>query len=138
MHRPGGAFEPMSRTVTLTVEGDVLRVLVQGERPIDDQDALGELRETWARVARVCVEQGIKRVLGLLQLSGRNNSLRSYSMTSSLDAIGLPRDVRVALVDPDADSRRHSEFSGKVASARGWDVAAFATEAQAMAWLRGP
>jgi hypothetical protein len=125
----------MARTVTTTIDRDVLRVEVAGERPADDEEALGELRHTWRRVAELCAERRITRVLAVLQLAGPNNSVRAFSMSSSLEAIGLSRDVRVALVDRDPQSLPHSLFAARVASSRGWQIGAFACEVEAARWL---
>jgi len=125
----------MARTVSIRIEEGTLRAEVTGERPLNDEEALGELRHTWRRIAELCAEQRITHVLAILQLSGPNNSVRAFSMASSLESIGLSRAVRVAFVDPDRASLPHSQFAARVATSRGWQVQAFDDEVAAAAWL---
>lgn len=119
----------MAYEVEFTDRGDHLVMRARGQRDIE------ETRRLWAALAARSLEHGQGKVLALLDLRGRFTLSQVYELASHLEDLGWRRGTMLAIVDLVDESRPDNEFGSTVAANRGYVVAHFATQDEAMDWL---
>lgn len=136
--RKRGAWSngPMTRDVHFQVVDGVLEVVITGQRPSHEPDAVADAKERWAEIARRARAPGVAGVLVIVRLVGVHSSLRAMTVAKAAGALGLPRGLPVAMVNEDLVSFVHTDFAARLAASRGWLARAFEDEAEARAWLR--
>ena len=113
-------------------------VVFSGDRRVHDFEKIEEQWEFWPAATQRCRSLGIRRVLVLNELAGAISSNYVRDFHSNLDQYGLARDIRYAMVVPDARSRSVLSLGIALAKDDGWDIEIFAARPPAEAWLARP
>lgn len=87
------------------------------------------------QISDACRDAGVSRLLVILRMTGRLSPTESYEIFSDPQAYGWSRDVKVALVDMNEDSKDDSLFSETVAVNRAYQMSVFDDENEAREWL---
>ena len=115
------------------VLGDMLRVEIRGNRA--NGDLSRNAKAAWSRIAAVCSENNLSRILVVSHATGKYRSYDAYEINSTLEECGLRKSWRIAFVNLDAESYEDIEFGETVAANRGFQLRVFPSEEVALAWL---
>ena len=123
----------MPYDATIHTFDDYIRADVTGTRipgqAVADADVVGE------ELVRLCRETGIKKVLLVIELTGRLSSVDAYEIVSSSEEYGWSREFKLAFVNLNADSLEDSYFTETVAVNRAYSMNVFDNEDEAKDWL---
>jgi hypothetical protein len=128
----------MSYDISIQEKQGYIRVEVSGERT-SGQEAKAAI-DLWMRLAEVCNDKGIFRVLAIYDLNGDLPTIAAYEIGSSLVKNDLIRNMKVALVDLNEKSRENNLFAKTVAVNRAYSRDSgrvFDDEKKAIEWLLG-
>jgi hypothetical protein len=125
----------MALSYELDEQDGVLTVRATGERPAHDVDALEFYLATWTRVAALCRERGIRRIVYLVSSTGRRSSAVALNFYSRIDELGFDRTFSMAVVFQVPDVRRVQQLGIDIAAANGWNIKAFDSQREALDWL---
>ncbi|MGH8371751.1 MAG: hypothetical protein ACRETO_03355 [Gammaproteobacteria bacterium] len=123
----------MSYELQFDVIDKILRVEIRGNRTAGDLS--GNAIAAWSKVATVCNENKLSRILVVSHATGKYPSLNAYEINSVLEECGIERSWKIAFVNLDMESYQDIEFGEIVAVNRGFQVKVFPTEDAARAWL---
>lgn len=123
----------MSYETTVQAEKDYLRVEVSGIR-VPGQEAEDGIA-VWTRVADVCREHKVDKILAIINLEGHLPTSVSFKIANDPYEFGWEKRFRVAVVDVNYESRLVNYLTEAVAVNRGYDVRIFENEQSAMDWL---
>jgi hypothetical protein len=127
----------MPLTVTLTPEKDYLRAEVRGERSVGShaRDMIAGLTE----VAERCRATGLRRVLGVVALTGAAPAIDAFEIGKALPSLFTGVVDRFAfVVHDDAETLQTNRFVEDVAVNRGVRAQMFVDEDSARRWLLAP
>lgn len=117
----------------IQVNDDYIRIEVSGARhagqELEDATAVG------LGLSELLEQTGRKKVLAVFRMTGRLPPIASYEIFSKPEDFGWYRDVKLAVVDMNAESRHDSHFSETVAVNRAYQMAVFEDEDEALNWL---
>jgi hypothetical protein len=123
----------MPYDATIQTFDDYIRADVTGTRVpgqvVADADVVGE------ELVSLCRETGIKKVLLVIELTGRLSAVDAYEIVSSSEQYGWSREFRLAFVNLNAESLEDSYFTETVAVNRAYSMNVFDNEEEAKAWL---
>ena len=123
----------MPYDATIHTFDDYIRADVTGTRipgqAVADADVVGE------ELVRLCRETGIKKVLLVIELTGRLSSVDAYEIVSSSEEYGWSREFKLAFVNLNAESLEDSYFTETVAVNRAYSMNVFDNEEEAKDWL---
>ena len=123
----------MSYDLKFAVEDKLLRVEIQGNR--DDGDLVSNAKAAWSKVATVCSENNLSRILIVSHAQGDYSTFKAYKINSTLAECGVRPSWKIAFVNVDKDSYQGIEFGETVAVNFGFTIKIFSTEDAARAWL---
>lgn len=126
----------MSYKVDLRAEQDYIRAEVSGARILGD--AATDAGRVGEQVVQACNEAGIRRVLLILNLSGRLSAIDSYEMVTNAPQYGWKHAFRLAMVDLNEESFDDVRFTETVAVNRSYEMKVFNNEQDALDWLLRP
>lgn len=115
------------------VADKLLRVEIRGDRT--DGDLSVNARAAWNRIAAVCSEHNLSRILVVSHATGKYSTFNAYEINSALAECGIQRTWKIAFVNLDKESYQDIEFGETVAVNLGFQVKIFPTEDAARAWL---
>jgi hypothetical protein len=123
----------MPYDATIQTFDDYIRADVTGTRVpgqvVADADVVGE------ELVSLCPETGSKKVLLVIELTGRLSAVDAYEIVSSSEQYGWSREFRLAFVNLNAESLEDSYFTETVAVNRAYSMNVFDNEEEAKAWL---
>jgi len=122
---------PYSTTIESRDSYIFVHVSGQRQRGSEADDSL----QIWKQVASLCREKNTRGLLTVLDIGGRLPASAAYQIVTTLESIGVPRQLVVALVDLNAESLQDNLFSETVALNRGYRVRVFGDEQEALQWL---
>lgn len=123
----------MPYNLKFEVAGDLLIVEIRGNRA--EGDLSSDAKFAWSRIAAVCEENRLSRILVISHATGKYRSYNAYEINSTLDECGIRKSWKIAFVNLDKDSYQDIEFGETVAVNRGFELKVFPSEAAARAWL---
>jgi hypothetical protein len=109
------------------------RVEISGDRRPGHEVADGILGGQ--EISATCKSHGITKLLAIFKMTGRLPATEAHELYSNPDAFGWSRDIKVALVDENPDSREDSLFSETVAVNRAYNMRVFDEQDEALDWL---
>lgn len=112
---------------------DHIRVAVSGTRM--PGKVVADAIRVGKQISKACRDAGVHRVLAIFHMTGRLPPTEAYEIFSDPEALGWSRDIKLALVDMNEDSKEDSLFSETVAVNRAYQMGVFDTEAEAKDWL---
>ncbi len=124
----------MTYKLDFTVEGNVLKVEIFGERPKDKLNQASE--EAWKEIVEVTREKSIDKLLIISHATGDYPTLNAYQINSALAEYGVQKGWKIAFVNLDKKSFEQVKFSETVAVNRGFWVGIFDNEDDARSWLK--
>ena len=123
----------MPYDATIQTFDDYIRADVTGTRVpgqvVADADVVGE------ELVSLCRETGIKKVLLVIELTGRLSAVDAYEIVSSSEQYGWSREFRLAFVNLNAETLEDSYFTETVVVNRAYSMNVFDNEEEAKAWL---
>ena len=123
----------MSYNLKFDIEDKLLRVEIQGNRT--DGDLVDNAKAAWRKVASVCSENNLSRILIISSAIGEYSTFKVYKINSTLAECGVKPSWKIAFVNLDKDSYREIEFGETVAVNRGFIIKIFPTIDAARTWL---
>ncbi len=123
----------MSEDFKYRVFSDYIRVESGIVRNASDEAARQKL--FWSKVADLCRETGISRVLAISRMSGTLDTYISFDIAGSPGNFGWSRSIKLAIFYMDEERFKSGKFSETVAVNRGYSFRAFKTEEEALDWL---
>jgi len=117
----------------IQVHEDYLRVEVSGTRTPGQE--VNDAVQTGQQISEAVRRSGVRKVLTIFRMTGRLPATESHEIYSNPQAFGWSREVKVALVDMNPDSKEDSLFSETVAVNRAYDMSVFDKEEDALEWL---
>lgn len=125
----------MSYEAKIETFSDHIRAVVSGTRTpgtaVANADLVGQ------RLVELCQKTGIKKVLLVINLSGRLSATDAYDIVANSEQYGWSREFKLALVDLNAESLEDSFFTETVAVNRAYPMSVFDNEEEAKDWLLG-
>jgi hypothetical protein len=115
------------------VHEDYLRAEVSGARTPGRE--VHDAVQTGQQISDAVYRSGVSKVLAVFRMTGRLPATESHEIYSNPQAFGWSRDVKVALVDMNPESKEDSLFSETVAVNRAYDMSVFDNEEDALEWL---
>ncbi len=115
---------------------DHIRVEVSGTRKAGHEVA--DAVQTGRQISDACREHGVNKLLLIFEMTGRLPAIEAYEIFSDPSAFGWTRDIKVALVDMNPESKEDSLFSETVAVNRAYNARVFEDERDAREWLLNP
>ena len=94
-----------------------------------------EVGSIWTEVTAYCRDQGLSRVLAIIDVPGRMPTLAAWQLGSDPGAVGVDRSLRIAIVYCYRERFESNTFLETVTRNRGFEVKIFEDEAIAMTWL---
>lgn len=119
----------MRNRLSITFEGDHIRVLADGDKDMDFAESL------WSQVARLCEQEHCYKVLGVARSSTPLEALDAYEYARLYRKIGIDKRYRVAWVELEPHASDIASFIDTVLSDRGYSDRVFSTEEEARGWL---
>jgi hypothetical protein len=123
----------MSYNLEFKVENKLLRVEIWGNR--DHGDLVNNAKAAWSKVAVVCKENNLSRILVVSHALGEYSTFKAYKINSTLSECGVQPSWKIAFVNLDKDSYQEIEFGETVAVNCGFIIKIFPTEDAAREWL---
>jgi len=117
----------------LQVHEGYLRVEVSGARTPGQE--VNDAIQTGQQISEAVRSSGVRKVLAIFRMTGRLPATESHEIYSNPQAFGWSREVKVALIDMNSDSKDDSLFSETVAVNRAYDMSVFDNEEDALEWL---
>jgi len=127
----------MPATVSIQENHGYIRVDVVGERT-SNQEIITSAKEFWLSMLDLCDKKGVHRLLAVLNLRGNLPTLTGYELGEWVASNATKVNIRVAVVDMNAESRKINRFIEDVAVNRALDpekAKVFDNEQSAMEWL---
>jgi hypothetical protein len=123
----------MPYETAIEILDDYIRVEISGDRRPGHEvaDAIHSGRQ----MSAACKKHGVRRVLVIFKLTGRLPATDAHEIYSNPEAFGWTRDIKVALIDKNPDSKEDSLFSETVAVNRAYDTRVLDNENEALEWL---
>ncbi len=119
----------MRNRLTITFEGDHIRVLADGDKDMEFAECL------WSQVVELCEKENCYRVLGVARSSTPLEALDAYEYARLYRKLGIDGRYRVAWVELEPHASDIASFIDSVLSERGYSDRVFPTEQEARAWL---
>ena len=79
----------MSYNLQFQVERDLLRVEISGDRT--EGDLVADAKTAWTKVATVCRENNLSRILLVSSATGKYAALNGYDINSTLAEYGVQK-----------------------------------------------
>ena len=120
----------MTAEFTVTFEDDHVKVVSDGDKSID------VAREVWTEIAATCRQHECYAVLGVAHSDTPLSIVDGFSHAELFRELGITARYRIAWVEQNPAARDTIEFTETVLANRGLPGRLFATEEQALQWLR--
>jgi hypothetical protein len=127
----------MSYDFEIQEKQDYMRIEISGERVKEHE--VDDSLEVWTRLAGICTDKGIFKVLFVLNLSGDLPMMAAFEIGDKGVKINFPKKMKIALVDLNEKSRAKNYFAETVAVNRSFGSGSmmFDDENKAKEWLLG-
>jgi len=119
----------------MTIDGDVLRAEVAGQRSSNPAEMAAASQSFWHDIIWECRNLGLTRALVVARLSGWVSTAAVLSTHEYLQKIVPPSIRRVAYVDLNPDTVPYNRFAQELSRSGSFEVGIFATEEAARSWL---
>ena len=93
-------------------EKDLIRVIVSGDRTPGKE--VDDAIELITEITTASIEKGLNRVLAIWKVKGALPVMQAWNLGNVLDSSGLARNIKLATVELDLDSRRGNVFTENV------------------------
>lgn len=117
--------------MTITFEGDHIRVESHGEKNIDWS------RKLWAAVVEACVENDCYKVFGISESQNVMSIMDGFDHVSLFRELGINTKYRIAWVESNPAAVKTVKFIDAALFNRLLPGRVFKTEAEAKTWLLG-
>ena len=114
-------------------EKDIIRVIVSGDRTPGKE--VDDAIELITEITKASIEKGLNRVLAIWKVKGELPVMQAWNLGNVLDSSDLARNIKLATVNLDLDSRRGNVFTENVVVNRGYNWKVFDNEEVAKSWL---
>ena len=123
----------MPYEIQIQVHESYLRAEISGARTPGQE--VHDAMHTGRQISDAVRHSGVSKVLAIFKMTGRLPAVESYEIYSNPQEFGWSREVKVALVDMNPESKDDSLFSETVAVNRAYDMSVFDNERDALEWL---
>ena len=123
----------MSYICHISQHADYLRADVSGDWSPGNEK--GDALDVWTQVAESYLKGRLNRVLAVWDVPGRLPTMAAFNLGSKIDALGVGRQFKLAIVHLKEDRLEDSKFAETVAVNRGYRIKVFGDEETAQNWL---
>lgn len=121
----------MANRLTVSFEGDHVQVIADGDKNYEFSVRI------WTEVVELVRQHDCFNVLGLANSTTPLEAVDGYDHARLFRELDMPRKVRIAWVETNAEAVDIASFVELVLSNRGFSARVFPTEVEARAWLLG-
>ena len=119
----------MRNEITITLEGDYVQVLADGEKDYEYAEKL------WTAVVAFCQERDCYRILGIANTSSPMEAVDGYDHARLFRDLGISHEYRIAWVELRAHAKDMAAFIETVLVNRGLPGRLFSSVDEAKDWL---
>jgi len=112
---------------------DYIRVEVTGDRRPGHE--VNDAVQAGRQIMAACRSHGVHKLLLIFKMTGRLPATDAHEIYSNPEEYGWSRDIKVAVIDENPESKEDSLFSETVAVNRAYDTRVFEDETEAREWL---
>lgn len=123
----------MPYELTIELFEDYIRAEVAGDRRPGHE--VNDAMSTGRQLLAACRSHSVSKVLIIFKMTGRLPPTEAYEIYSDPQEFDWNRDVKIAVVDINQESKEDTFFCETVAVNRAYDTQVFDEEHEALKWL---
>ena len=110
-----------------------LGVTVTGRREVGNE--ISEVIQTWASIVALCEENGLNRILAILDIKGRVPPQSALSMGAAFEKVGWKKAYKLAIIASPETLTINVLLSDKAWAGMGYTMKLFHSRRSARRWL---